>query len=283
MTVPRLELTAAVLAAKVSVFLENELDYTNIKHYYWTDSKVVLGYINSEERRFHMFVSNRVQQIREMTGRHQWNYIDTKLNPGDFTSRGMTADDIKDSSEWWNGPRFLMSNESLPEQKAENVLDDADPEVWKPTVYQVSVKASPRFKLCERLKYFSDWHRARRAIALCLKLKQKLRNTDQGCTGDMKLDTKAIESAEKIIIKAVQESAFPEEKELLIKVHKTKEEASNRNLHLKRKSHLYRLDPYIDEDGIMHVGGRIKRTNLPQNLLHPIIMPRSSHITTLMI
>ena len=99
----------------------------------------------------------------------------------------------------------------------------------------------------------------------------------------MKLDTEAIESAEKIIIKAVQESAFPEEKELLIKAHKPKEEASNRNLHLKRKSHLYRLDPYIDEDGIMRVGGRIKRANLPQNLLHPIIMPRSSHITTLVI
>ena len=283
MTVPRLELTAAVLAAKVSVFLENELDYTNIKHYYWTDSKVVLGYINNEERRFHMFVSNRVQQIREMTDRHQWNYIDTKLNPADFTSRGMTADDIKHSSEWWNGPRFLMSSESLPERKAENVLDNADPEVRKPTVHQVSVKASPQFELCERLKYFSDWHRARRAIVLCLKLKQKLRNTDQGCTGDMKLDTEAIESAEKIIIKAVQESAFPEEKELLIKAHKPKEEASNRNLHLKRKSHLYRLDPYIDEDGIMRVGGRIKRVNLPQNLLHPIIMPRSSHITTLVI
>ena len=283
MTVPRLELTAAVLAAKVSVFLENELDYTNIKHYYWTDSKVVLGYINNEERRFHMFVSNRVQQIREMTDRHQWNCIDTKLNPADFTSRGMTADDINDSSEWWNGPRFLMSSESLPEQKTENVLDKADPEVWKPTVHQVSVEASPRFELCERLKYFSDWHRARQAIALCLKLKQKLRNTDQGGTGDMKLDTEAIESAEKIIIKAVQESAFPEERELLIKAHKTKEETSNRNLHLKRKSHLYRLDPYIDEDGIMRVGGRIKRANLPQNLLHPIIMPRSSHITTLVI
>ena len=46
-------------------------------------------------------------------------------------------------SEWWNGPRFLTSSESLPEQKAENVLDDADPEVWEPTVHQVSVQASP--------------------------------------------------------------------------------------------------------------------------------------------
>ena len=47
------------------------------------------------------------------------------------------------------------------------------------------------------------------------------------------IDTKEIESSEKIIGKAVQESAFPEERGLLIKVHKTKEEASNRNLRLK--------------------------------------------------
>ncbi|KAI0222624.1 hypothetical protein LSAT2_026115, partial [Lamellibrachia satsuma] len=63
-TIPRLELTAAVLSVKVGNFLQKELDYEAITHYYWTDSKVVLGYINNESRRFNIFVANRVQQIR---------------------------------------------------------------------------------------------------------------------------------------------------------------------------------------------------------------------------
>jgi hypothetical protein len=59
-TVPRLELTAAVTAANVSSFLLKELDYEDMTSYLWTDSKVVLGYIKNNQRRFHMFVANRV-------------------------------------------------------------------------------------------------------------------------------------------------------------------------------------------------------------------------------
>ena len=62
-TIPRLELMAAVLSADVSQFLERELDYDQLKQYYWTDSKVVMGFIASNSKRFHTFVANRVQQI----------------------------------------------------------------------------------------------------------------------------------------------------------------------------------------------------------------------------
>ena len=55
-TIPRLELTAAVLSVSISCFLEKELDIPDLKHYYRTDSKVVLGYISNESRRFHIFV-----------------------------------------------------------------------------------------------------------------------------------------------------------------------------------------------------------------------------------
>ena len=66
-SIPRLELTAAVLSVKMSSLLRNELKYDNIAEYFWSDSKVVLGYIANEARRFHVFVGNRVQQIRDVT------------------------------------------------------------------------------------------------------------------------------------------------------------------------------------------------------------------------
>ena len=63
-TIPRLELTVAVVSAKVAVMVQKELNYVNMKQYFWTDSKVVLGYINNDAKRFHTFVANRVQVIR---------------------------------------------------------------------------------------------------------------------------------------------------------------------------------------------------------------------------
>ena len=90
-TIPRLELTAAVVAAKVGVMLQEELNYANLKQYYWTDSKVVLGYINNDAKRFHTFVANRVQIIRSNTDTKEWRYIDTKNNPADHASRGLSV------------------------------------------------------------------------------------------------------------------------------------------------------------------------------------------------
>ena len=66
-TIPRLELTAALVSVKVSQTLQEELEYDEMNEFFWTDSKVVLGYINNDARRFHTFVANRVQQIRDHT------------------------------------------------------------------------------------------------------------------------------------------------------------------------------------------------------------------------
>ena len=53
-TVPRLELTAAVCSVRISQQLRRELSYHIDQEYFWTDSKVVLGYISNESRRFHV-------------------------------------------------------------------------------------------------------------------------------------------------------------------------------------------------------------------------------------
>ncbi len=49
-TIPRLELAAAVTSVKISELLSRELTYSDIKNVYWTDSRVVLGYIANESK-----------------------------------------------------------------------------------------------------------------------------------------------------------------------------------------------------------------------------------------
>ena len=67
-TVPRLELTAAVLATRCSVMLEKEFKFSDsVKHFFYTDSTVVLGYISNSTRRYQVFVANRVGIIQSLT------------------------------------------------------------------------------------------------------------------------------------------------------------------------------------------------------------------------
>jgi len=74
-TIPRLELTATVISAKMSKFLKNELQYDFVEEYFWVDSQIVLDYVNNEAKRFNVYVANRVQQIRDLSAkmrRYQW-------------------------------------------------------------------------------------------------------------------------------------------------------------------------------------------------------------------
>ena len=106
-SIPRLELTAALLSVKMACLLKKELDISCVDEVFWTDSKVVLGYITNTVKRFKTFVANRVQQIKEKTDVQQWRYVPTKENPADDASRGLNAARENSSSSWFQGPRFL--------------------------------------------------------------------------------------------------------------------------------------------------------------------------------
>lgn len=101
--------------------------------------------------------------------------IKTKCNPAHDASRGITAEELVESSRWITGLEFLW----MPEDQWPQPLEDRelvslpdDPEVKKVTSYATSTQEP--WNLVESLSYFSDWHRACRAIAICLRYKQKL-------------------------------------------------------------------------------------------------------------
>jgi len=79
-SIPRLELTAAVISVNVARMLKSELDIETIKCYYYTDSEIVIGYINNDARRFHVYVGNRVQHIRDHSSPEDW-YQEKKIRP----------------------------------------------------------------------------------------------------------------------------------------------------------------------------------------------------------
>ena len=112
-SISRLELPAAALSIKVSVMIRKELTiHSEIKEYFWTDSKVVLSYIKNNWKRFNIFVANRVQLIKENSDVSQWMDIESNFNPTNDTSHRLSASNQDKVKHWVRGPEFLWNDES---------------------------------------------------------------------------------------------------------------------------------------------------------------------------
>ena len=103
---PRLELCGAVLAVQAAQRVIKEIDLKISDVIYYTDSKVVLGYITNESRRFYVYVANRVELIRSMSTPEQWRYVETDLNPADLATRRVPSSKLMEMN-WLLGPEFL--------------------------------------------------------------------------------------------------------------------------------------------------------------------------------
>ncbi len=289
-TIPRLELTAAVVAAKVSNLLNTELNITPTLNEYWSDSKIVLGYISNEVKRFRIFVANRAQRIRDITDIDKWHHVPTSDNPADYASRGLEIDS-PEAEYWFRGPIFLripklnLTNEHYP-------VDDDDPEVRRivnvntASLNDQSINATLFCRLENRI---SVWFRCirvlatiRRFIALC---KQKVQEKKQGILKQHddieQLTITDLQESENCLIRMIQNKYFKSEIELLKSIDENVEgragEKGRKNL--KKSSSLRKLDPFLDEFGIIRVGGRIRNSQLQVSLKHPVILPRKGNLT----
>ena len=201
-TIPRLELVAAVTSVNVTAMVKRELDLEGLKEEYWTDSKIVLGYICNETKRFKTFVANRVEKIRSQTKPSQWRYVSTLTNPADCASRGITMRDEEKVKLWLNGPAFLQ--ESLLRDQCEmfSVSDD-DLEIKKSIkVNLTSCEQNIMEHLASRV---SSWSSMKRIIAFIIRFVQRCRGkpfVSEALTVD------ELEKAEIAILKGVQQSIY---------------------------------------------------------------------------
>ena len=94
MTIPRMELSAAVLATRLDRMIKQEVDMAVHSSTFWTDSTCVLRYIENKDKRFQILVANRASAILDQSTAVQWRYVESTLNPADEASRGMTVDEL---------------------------------------------------------------------------------------------------------------------------------------------------------------------------------------------
>lgn len=108
-TIPRMELTAAVVASRMDKLWKKELQMPLQESVFWTDSTSVLKYIRNETSRFKIFVANRVSEIHSLSNSSQWRYVNTSSNPADLASRGAKVESFLKTDTWVSVPSFWLS------------------------------------------------------------------------------------------------------------------------------------------------------------------------------
>lgn len=146
-TIPHLELTAAVLAGRMDLMLKAELKMPLQESVFWTDSTSVLLYVKNEGKCFHMFVANRIALIRDATSASQWRYVGSKENSADIASRGVKTAEFIQDRRWIEGPKFLYRKQ---EQWPVNMTDMEEthyPEIKMGLAVQMQLIQSIAWKL----------------------------------------------------------------------------------------------------------------------------------------
>lgn len=271
MSIPRLELSGAVIACRLYEFISEELEFKIDRVTFWTDSTIVLGYIRNTSRRFKTFVANRLSIIQRTTSPDQWCHVDSKSNPADIASRGIDASDSGKLHVWLNGPEFLWQNtihsQSVLPDEITDVADDDD-EIKREIEVHAITSTDPIGNL---MNYYSDWTKLQRATAWILRFKdycryRYLRHDVKLYDGDLKIPE--IRRATETILVNVQKTSFPEEMKHLSKMTS-----------LRNDSRIISLNPIL-HNGLIRVRGRVNSKEPKQC---PIILPYNHHITTLII
>ena len=227
---------------------------------------VALGYIHNESRRFHTFVANRVTNIRDRTEKTQWRYVQSSENPADLASRGVSPKDEEKIRTWFHGPEFLWQPEA-DWDKATPIKETSDDDLEiKQSITVNVVKFNPTCTLT-RLEERCHWTRMVRVLALVFKFIQRCRKTKDKT---IKLSVADLKRGEVALLKMIQERDLAME----LRHYHTETNMLRPTKKEERKLNIWRLDPYVDQYGILRVGGRLRKSLLNDTIKHPVILPK---------
>ena len=279
-SIPRLELTAAKLAVEVNLEVTRALDLKVDQVVYWTDSTSTLKYINNETTRYNVFVANRLTVIHDGSDKEQWRYVPSTLNVADMVSRGT----LQDIEVWKHGPSFLWrTSEHWPKTPELGRVPADDPEVKVVRSTSTAVvmredvsgdaEEAPMDKL---IRHHSSWRGLTRSVAWLRRAIRVLRCKTQGKDVEksdvLELTVAEIRDAELCVVKYVQEVSFAQD---------LKELAEGR--HVRVNSRLARLNPFVDREGLLRVGGRLQNSTLSWEAKHPLILPDKGAVVDMII
>ena len=250
-TTPRLELLGATVGARLFSSVIKSFD-CNYEIYFWTDSSTVIAWLKHSDS-WGTFVSNRVQEIRNLTRIEDWHHVPGVLNPADLPSRGCLGKKLAESS-WWEGPDWLYK----PGTQWLHSKCDFDEEIIfnerkKTTVTYVATTCDTNYEHDWYYKYFSKYEKLIRMIAWIIRFSNNCRASGSDVfvekRGNLSVDE--IKAAEGKILKLIQKESFEGVKDSIAS-----------------------LRPFEDPEGVIRL--RTKISNRPDSIdfRYPILLPK---------
>lgn len=266
-TIPRLELTAALLVTRLIHHVQKILEFSGTPVFLWTDSSVALTWLSAHPSRWKDFVRNRVTIIQEMMSNAAWRFIPGKDNPADCATRGLRAEQLSQHTSWWNGPAWLQQPQSHWPVLNINFAPDAELEERPSNLFTITT--IPQYwNLLDR---YSSLNRLLRITSLCRRAVNYFRRQITISNSDP-ISPSEIQNSCLFWVQTVQQAWFHHEIKILIE-----------GGHLPKSNTLTRLTPFVDKFGILRVGERLQNSLLDPEAKHPMLLPRHSPLTDLII
>ena len=256
MTIPKLELQAAVYGVRLRKQILNEHDVRIDKIYHWTDSSTVLQWLQAAHKKQQVFVANRAAEILENSSMDQWRHVKGVENPADIGTRGMSIEGLK-KSVWLNGPAWLQADK-LKRPKPLCQQNELEPE-------QVMSTVATENKLDQLFDWrrYSTFNRIGNFIAYCMRFQTKQKGT---------LKADEIHQAEPILFRFVQNESFP---------NVSKSIASSKEI--SKTLNIAKFSRFIEENGTIRVKGWLNHSNLDYKAKHPILLTAKHPVVQLLL
>ena len=256
-TIPRLELCAALLLARLTHRVQEILTYQFERVYLWSDSTIALSWIQSCPSRWKTFVANRVSEIQRLSNSDRWFHVRTNDNPADIITRGVSLKELKLHNLWWHGPQHILT-------LADPIHSEHSADNSEQKVISLSTNLLFHQAIFDR---FSSLNKLIKVFAYCLRFISMCK-THIRTSGELTKVERTMSL--KTLIKLSQQQAFASE---LNQLRKEKIISSS--------SSILSLNPFLDNDGLIRVGGRLKNANINYNQKHQILLPKNHKITKL--
>ncbi|XP_062703946.1 uncharacterized protein LOC134286352 [Aedes albopictus] len=276
LSVPRLELQAALIGARLARAISEALTINISQQNFWSDSQDVLCWIVSDHRRYSPFVAFRISEILELTEINEWRYVPTDLNVADDGTKWKGLPDLKPQARWFTDPPFLyLPEDHWPQSSRPSSTTDLE---LRPSAMSHFVAPDPIVRVID----FSSWGRLVRIVAYVqrfsnnCKLKRLRISYMVG-----PLSGQEMKSAEAYLIRQTQLESYPDEVALLQRCQRELNQFKNP---LPKTSQLYQKSPWLDQNGVLRMRGRIINCDYAtEDAKHPIILPRDHPTTKLII
>ncbi|XP_070144885.1 uncharacterized protein [Drosophila kikkawai] len=254
-SIPRLELCGAVLLTELAASVICELPPKAYEIFYWTDSTIVLAWLGKPAFTWTTFVANRVAKIEQRTNESKWGHVRSEDNPADLASRGVSPQELKDSTLWWHGPAWLpLKQEQWPSEP----LVNPETEMEQRPIKCHSATVPSTVDILER---FSTFDRALRVLAYVIRFAKSCKKED--IPPSSALTSAELSDVQERLIVFTQKNEFPVEYKAL----------SNKQ-QIPASSTISNLNPFLDRKGVLRASGRLQASDmLSYDEKHPIIIP----------